>query len=446
MSKDLTQGYYWQDNYYPDTNHVYKNKDYKYDIDVRLIDGCGDSVSIPRLEKSVEVLKEFEDKLPFRSFAIVSPIKPPHPCEDHNWIHLTGTMDYHDYGEFILKYLHKYFEAKHVLLIQWDCFITNIDKWKDEFLDYDLLYTISDGCQDDNSEFIEDVGHFNGGLTLRSKKFCESTSDYFTKAKSKNGIIYRFDETSGMVFKQNEDLLIHENYEELKKYDLKFASPSLSSEFSLGNHTKPILSHRKQTAFGFHDMDMKFQIVEDDNGEPIIMKYKDELNRSMEWLSKKDNTIFMGQSVKYSGNSIYGTLQDIDDDKRLELPVFEEIQMGMSVGMALNGHVPISCFPRMDFLLRCMDSLVNHLDKIQNMSNGQMKPKVIIRTAVGSREPLNGGVQHTQNYIKQLKEMLTEVKIVELNKTENIFNEFTKAYSRDGSTILVEYGDYYNDR
>jgi hypothetical protein len=195
MSKDLTQGYYWQDNYNPDINHVYKNKDYKYDIDVRLIDGCGDSVSIPRLEKSVEVLKEFEDKLPFKSFAIVSPIKPPHPCEDHNWIHLTGTMDYHDYGEFILKYLHKYFEAKHVLLIQWDCFITNIDKWKDEFLDYDLLYTISDGCQDDNSEFIEDVGHFNGGLTLRSKKFCESTSDYFTKTKSKNGIIYRFDET-----------------------------------------------------------------------------------------------------------------------------------------------------------------------------------------------------------------------------------------------------------
>tara|TARA_A100001201_G_scaffold127061_1_gene111674 strand:+ start:384 stop:1724 length:1341 start_codon:yes stop_codon:yes gene_type:complete len=446
MIKDHTEGYYWQDDYYPDINHVYKSKDYKYDIDVRLIDGCGDLVAPQRLEKSAEVLKEFEDKLPFRSFAIVSPFVPPHPCKEHNWIQLRGTMDYHDYGEFVLKYLHKYFDAKHVLLIQWDCFITNIDKWKDEFLDYDLVYTISDGFQKDDSEFIEDIGHFNGGLTLRSKKFCESTSDYFTNTKSKKGIIYRFDETSGMVYKQNEDLLIHENYEELKKYDLKFASPSLTSEFSLGNHTKSILPHRKQTAFGFHDMDMKFQIVENDNGEPIIMRYKDELNRSMKWLSDKEDTIFMGQSVKYSGNSIYGTLQDIDDEKRLELPVFEEIQMGMSTGMALNGHVPISCFPRMDFLLRCMDSLVNHLDKIQNMSNGQMKPKVIIRTAIGSREPLNGGVQHTQNYIEELKSMLTEVEVVVLDKTEDIFNEFVMAYDRDGSTILIEYGDYYNDR
>ena len=80
------------------------------------------------------------------------------------------------------------------------------------------------------------------------------------------------------------------------------------------------------------------------------------------------------------------------------------------------------------------------------MSNGQMKPKVIIRTAIGSREPLNGGVQHTQNYIEELKSMLTEVEVVVLDKTENIFMEFTKAYDRDGSTILIEYGDYYNDR
>ena len=176
------------------------------------------------------------------------------------------------------------------------------------------------------------------------------------------------------------------------------------------------------------------------------MKYKDEIIRSMEWLAEKKDTTFIGQSVLHSGNAIYNTLKTIDEEKRIEVPVFEEIQMGMCTGMALNGLVPICCFPRFDFMLRCMDSLVNHLDKIQDMSSGQMRPKVIIRTAIGSREPLNGGVQHTQNYIKQLKEILTEVKVVELNKTENIFNEFTKAYSRDGSTILVEYGDYYNDR
>ena len=248
---------------------------------------------------------------------------------------------------------------------------------------------------------------------------------------------------SGDVAKENEDLLIHRNYEYLKKYDLKFAPPNIASKFSLGNHTISVMEHRKKTAFGFHDMAMKLQVVGTKQGNRIV-KYKNELNRAMKWLSDKDDTIFMGQSVKYSGNSIFGTLEDVDDNKRLELPVFEEVQMGMSIGMALNGYTPISCFPRMDFLLRGMDSLVNHLDKIQSMSNGIMKPRVIIRTAIGSLEPLNGGVQHTQNYIKELKSMLHEVNVVVLENTEDIFQEFMKAYSTDKSTILVEYGDYYN--
>ena len=71
------------------------------------------------------------------------------------------------------------------------------------------------------------------------------------------------------------------------------------------------------------------------------MKYKDELIRSMEWLAKKEDTTFIGQSVAYSGNAIYNTLKTIDIDKRIEVPVFEEVQMGMCTGMAMNGLVPI---------------------------------------------------------------------------------------------------------
>ena len=99
------------------------------------------------------------------------------------------------------------------------------------------------------------------------------------------------------------------------------------------------------------------------------MKYKNEIIKSMEWLSDKEDTIFLGQSVLYSGNAIYNTLNTLPEEKRLELPVFEEVQMGMSTGLALEGFTPITCFPRFDFLLRCMDSLVNHLDKIQYMTS-----------------------------------------------------------------------------
>ena len=176
------------------------------------------------------------------------------------------------------------------------------------------------------------------------------------------------------------------------------------------------------------------------------MKYKDEIIRSMEWLSEKDDTIFMGQSVLYSGNAIYNTLNTLPEEKRIELPVFEEIQMGMSTGMALEGLVPISCFPRFDFMLRCMDSLVNHLDKMQTMTEGTFKPKVIMRTSIGSTNPLDGGVQHTQDYTMSFKSMLHEVDVVLLEEPDNIFTEFQSAYNGDRSTLLIEYGDFYNEK
>jgi pyruvate/2-oxoglutarate/acetoin dehydrogenase E1 component len=176
------------------------------------------------------------------------------------------------------------------------------------------------------------------------------------------------------------------------------------------------------------------------------MKYKDEIIRSMEWLADKNDTIFLGQSVLYSGNAIYNTLNTLPPEKMLEVPVFEEIQMGMSTGMALEGLVPISCFPRFDFLMRCMDALVNHLDKVQYMSENIFQPKVIIRTSIGAKFPLDGGIQHTQDYTQMMKDTLTEVDVVLLDEPEEIFPAFEKAYKREGSSMIIERGDYYNEK
>jgi len=120
--------------------------------------------------------------------------------------------------------------------------------------------------------------------------------------------------------------------------------------------------------------------------------------------------------------------------------------MGMSTGMAMNGLVPISCFPRFDFFMRCMDALVNHLDKMQHMTENTFKPKVIMRTSIGSTSPLNGGVQHTNDYTEPFKHMLREVNVVLLNEPEEIFPEFENAYNTDCSTLLIEWGDYYNEK
>ena len=177
-----------------------------------------------------------------------------------------------------------------------------------------------------------------------------------------------------------------------------------------------------------------------------MKKYKDELIRSMKYLSKDKRTIFLGQSVKYSGNAIFNTLKDVDDKKKIELPVFEDVQMGLSTGLALQGFIPITCYPRFDFLILAMNQIVNHLDKIRHMSSNEFKPKVIIRTSIGSKNPLDGGVQHTQNYTNIFKKILTEIEVVRLTKPTQIFKEYKKAYLRKDlkSTLMIEDGDSYN--
>ena len=178
------------------------------------------------------------------------------------------------------------------------------------------------------------------------------------------------------------------------------------------------------------------------------MKYKSELIKSMKYLASKPKTIFLGQSVLYSGNAIYNTLKDIPAKKKIETPVFEDAQMGMTLGLSLEGYVPITCFPRFDFLILAMNQLVNHLDKIRFMSRGEMRPKIIIRTSVGSKKPLDGGPQHTQNYTKMFKEILTEVKVVYLQDPKKIFSTFKNAYKDKNSFsyLIVENGDFYNDK
>ena len=179
-----------------------------------------------------------------------------------------------------------------------------------------------------------------------------------------------------------------------------------------------------------------------------MKKYQDELIKSMKYLSRDKRTIFLGQSVKFSGNAIFNTLKDINDNKKIELPVFEDVQMGLSTGLALQGFIPITCYPRFDFLILAMNQLVNHLDKIRHMSFNEFKPRVIIRTSIGSKKPLDGGVQHTQNYTKIFKNVLTEVEVVNLVNPNVIFREYKKALTRKDSksTLLIENGDFYNSK
>lgn len=168
----------------------------------------------------------------------------------------------------------------------------------------------------------------------------------------------------------------------------------------------------------------------------------------MDWLGQQSDVLFLGQAVEVAGTSISNTLRDIERDKLLEMPVAEDFQMGFSIGLALNGTIPICIFPRWNFLLLATNQLVNHLDKFPLYSHGEFSPRVIVRTAIGSERPLNPQAQHVGDFTDAFRLMLKNVEIVRLEEPEQIFEAYKFAYQRadQKSTVLVEYGDYYVEK
>ena len=159
------------------------------------------------------------------------------------------------------------------------------------------------------------------------------------------------------------------------------------------------------------------------------------VNDAMLMLAEDPRTVFVGQSLRYDGSAIYHTLDGVPMDKRIEFPVVEDLQLGFCTGLALTGKLPVCVYPRMDFMLLCVNQLVNHLDKLPLFG---WRPKVIIRTRVGTKKPLDGGPQHTQNHTWAFREMLRNVSVHEATSAQRVTECYEYALSCEESVLIVE--------
>ena len=127
------------------------------------------------------------------------------------------------------------------------------------------------------------------------------------------------------------------------------------------------------------------------------MTFKEFITEQCKKYSKRyPKARFIGYNVGY-GSMMYGTLGGVKSKHLVETPVAENLMGGLAIGLAITGYRPVLCFERHDFVLLALDSLVNHLDKMSQISGGQYRLPVLVRAIVGSRFPLNAGVQHTQD-------------------------------------------------
>ena len=165
------------------------------------------------------------------------------------------------------------------------------------------------------------------------------------------------------------------------------------------------------------------------------------IKNKMEELSKMENSVFIGYNIKY-GSKCYGTMLNVPDDKIYEMPVTEALMTGMATGMSLNGQLPILIFERHDFMLLASDQIINHLDKITKLSEGQFNPKVIIRAIAGHDKPFDPGPQHKSNFTGFFKEHC-HFRVADCPDAETLAAAYDEAMTTSESIIIIEHKKAY---
>lgn len=128
------------------------------------------------------------------------------------------------------------------------------------------------------------------------------------------------------------------------------------------------------------------------------IKYKEALNEGVRQMMETDQSVFIiGEGVNYR-NGIFGStggLQEIFGATRvLDMPLSEDAITGIGIGAALAGMRPVMVHARVDFLMLCMNQLVNHAAKWAYMCGGADIP-IVVRAVIG--RGWGQGPQHSQS-------------------------------------------------
>ena len=177
--------------------------------------------------------------------------------------------------------------------------------------------------------------------------------------------------------------------------------------------------------------------------QPEYTPYKDALTNSMKFLGEQSNTTFIGQQVLWAGNPMSTTLGEVPKEKMIEVPVMEESQMGMSLGLSMANEFVITFYPRWDFIICAANQLINHVVKLQLMSGREWKANMIIRLGKGSDKPLDPGHQHKGNYIDEFKSMCKNIEFHDVKSGYDVELAYQYAIKNGGINCIIEYPELY---
>jgi len=114
-------------------------------------------------------------------------------------------------------------------------------------------------------------------------------------------------------------------------------------------------------------------------------------------LAHDDNVFLMGLDIDdhlgIQGSTV-GLVDEFGADRVFTTPLSEDAMTGVAIGAAMAGMKPVHIHIRMDFLLLCMNQLVNIASKAHYMYGGEVHVPMVVRCIIG--KSWGQGAQHSQ--------------------------------------------------
>ena len=171
--------------------------------------------------------------------------------------------------------------------------------------------------------------------------------------------------------------------------------------------------------------------------EISTLTFNEAVTQAMTELGGKEDTIFIGYNVGSNFGNAMGNFKNIEDSKKIETPVAENLMSSLAMGLALEEYKPIVYYERHDFMLVAMDSLVNHVSQIERISHQDFKTPIIFRTVVADEGPFYSGPTHSQDFTNIFRQILS-FPVLEPQTPEEVLEYYDYAYEAKFPVMIVE--------
>ena len=181
------------------------------------------------------------------------------------------------------------------------------------------------------------------------------------------------------------------------------------------------------------------------SGSERLLRYVDAVREAVAMEMERDRRVFVfGLDVddhKAIQGSTRGLLDHFGKDRVFTTPLSEDAMTGVAIGAAMAGLRPIHVHIRMDFLMLCMNQLVNMAAKAHYMYGGTVNVPMVVRSIIG--KSWGQGAQHSQA-LHSLFMHIPGLKVVAPSNAHDAKGCMIAAIRDDNPVIFVEHRLLYS--